>query len=76
MSYVLMLLFPVVWQIRIFKTGKNILELVLSEITDEVRVKQALLPIDTLKKLKVCWIFNGIIYSYDLLQQVKKHSIN
>ena len=37
---------------HIFNTGKNILELVLSEITDEVRVRPTFLPIDNLKKLK------------------------
>jgi hypothetical protein len=38
---------------HIFKTGKNILGFVLSEITDEFRVKTAFLPVDNLKKLKI-----------------------
>jgi len=36
---------------HIFKTGKNVLELILLEITDEIKVKPTFLPIDV-KKIK------------------------
>ena len=36
---------------HIFKTGKNVLELILLEITDEIKVKPTFVPIDV-KKIK------------------------